>query len=124
MQLVGLTHLSSSSSSSSSYTRICHGVGPLVFTYPEVSSKVCHDSFCQLGNSVSLPWVIYYKAFYLHVVSNFSCIPVICLKLVLFLIPLQNRECAACLKYSVLIVVEKIYIKCNIWRVAVGPSYI
>ena len=28
-------------------------------TYPEVSLKVCHDSFCQLGNSVSLPWVIY-----------------------------------------------------------------
>jgi len=26
-------------------------------TYPEVSSKVCHDSFCQLENSVSLPWV-------------------------------------------------------------------
>ena len=24
-------------------------------TYPEVSSKVCHVSFCQLGNSVSLP---------------------------------------------------------------------
>ena len=24
-------------------------------TYPEVSSKVCRDSFCQLGNSVSLP---------------------------------------------------------------------
>ena len=23
--------------------------------YPEVTSKVCHDSFCQLGNSVSLP---------------------------------------------------------------------
>jgi len=58
-------------------------------TYPEVSSKVCHDSFCQLQNSVSLPWVIYYGAFYLHVVSSFSCIPVICLKLVLFLIPLQ-----------------------------------
>ena len=33
--------------------------------YPEVSSKVCHDSFCQLGNSVSLPWVIHYGAFYL-----------------------------------------------------------
>jgi hypothetical protein len=32
--------------------------------YPEVSSKVCHDSFCQLENSVSLLWVIYYKAFY------------------------------------------------------------
>jgi len=42
-------------------------------TYPEVSSKVCHDSFCQLGNSVSLPWVIYYGAFYLHVVSSFIC---------------------------------------------------
>jgi len=49
-------------------------------TYPEASSKVCHDSFCQLGNSVSLPWVIYYGAFYLHVVSSFYCIPVICLK--------------------------------------------
>jgi len=58
-------------------------------TYPEVSSKFCHDSFFQLGNSVSLPWVIYYGAFYLHVVSSFSCIPVICLILALFLIPLQ-----------------------------------
>jgi len=58
-------------------------------TYPEVSSKVCHDSFCQLGNSVSLPWVIYYEAFYLHVVSSFSSIPVIGLKFVLFLIHLQ-----------------------------------
>jgi len=58
-------------------------------TYREVSSKVCHDFFCQLKNSVSLPWIIYYKAFYLHVVSSFSCIPVICPKLVLFLIPLQ-----------------------------------
>jgi hypothetical protein len=27
-------------------------------THPKVSSKVCHDSFCQLGNSVSLPWVV------------------------------------------------------------------
>ena len=58
-------------------------------TYPEVSSKVSHDSFCQLGSSVSLPWVIYFEAFYLHVVSNFSCIPVICPKWVLFLTPLQ-----------------------------------
>jgi hypothetical protein len=40
-------------------------------TYPEVSSKVCHDSFRQLGNSVSLPWVIYYGAFYLHLVPKF-----------------------------------------------------
>jgi hypothetical protein len=58
-------------------------------TYPEVSSKVCHDSFYQLGNSVSLPWVVYYGASYLYLVSSFSYIPVICLKLVLFLIPLQ-----------------------------------
>ena len=58
-------------------------------TYPELSSKVCHDSFCQLGSSISLPWVIYFEAFYLYVVSSFSCIPVICPKLVLFLSPLQ-----------------------------------
>ena len=41
-------------------------------TYPEVSSKVYHDSFCQLGSNVSLPWVIYFEAFYLHVVEFFS----------------------------------------------------
>ena len=58
-------------------------------TYPEVSSKVYHDSFCQLGSSISLPWVIYFEAFYLYFVSSFSCIPVICPKLVLFLTPLQ-----------------------------------
>jgi hypothetical protein len=58
-------------------------------TYPEISLKVCHDFFCQLGNSVSLPWVIYYGAFYLHVVSSFSCIPVICPESVLFFILLH-----------------------------------
>ena len=72
---------------------ICHGVGPPVdrsgLTYPEVSSKVYHDSFCHLGSSVSSPWIIYFEAFYLHVVSSFSCIPVICTKFVLFLTPLQ-----------------------------------
>jgi hypothetical protein len=36
----------------------------------------------------------------------------------------KNGECAACLKYSVLILKKKKYIKCNIWRVAVCPSYI
>jgi len=43
-----------------------------------------------LGNSVSLPWVIYYEAFYLHVASTFSCILVICPELVFtnYLIPL------------------------------------
>ena len=58
-------------------------------TYPEVSSKVYHDSFCQLGSSVSLPWIIYFEKFYLHVVSSFSCIPTVFPKLVLFLNPLQ-----------------------------------
>ena len=58
-------------------------------TYPDVSSKVYHDSFCQLGSSVSLPWVIYFEAFYLHVVSSFTCIPVICPKFVLFVNTLQ-----------------------------------
>jgi hypothetical protein len=37
----------------------------------------------------------------------------------------KNGKFAACLKYSVLIFVKKyIYIKCNIWRVAVRPSHI
>jgi len=58
-------------------------------THPEDSSKDYHDSFCPLGSSVSLSWIIYFEAFYLHVVSSFSCIPVICSKCVLFLTPLQ-----------------------------------
>ena len=33
--------------------------------------------------SVSLPWVIYYEAFYLDVLSSFSCIPVICVTYIL-----------------------------------------
>jgi len=41
-------------------------------TYSEVSSKVYHDSFCQLGSSVSLPWVIYFVAFCLHVSKYFT----------------------------------------------------
>jgi len=58
-------------------------------TYLEVSSEICHDSFCQLGNSVSLSWVVCYEAFCLHVVSSSSCIAAVCLEPVLFLIPLQ-----------------------------------
>ena len=69
------------------------GLGHLLtrsgLTYPEVSSKVYHDSSCQLDSSILLPWVIYFEAFYLHFVSSFSCIPVICPKLMLFLTPLQ-----------------------------------
>ena len=41
--------------------------------YLEVSSEVCHDSFCQLGNSVSLHWAVCREAFCLHVVSSSSC---------------------------------------------------
>ena len=58
-------------------------------TYLEVSSEVCHDSFCQLGNSVSLSGVVCHKAFRLHVPSGSSCVPAVCLEPVLFLIPLQ-----------------------------------
>ena len=60
-----------------------------ILTYPKICLKFYHDSFCQSDSSVSLPWVIYFEAFYLHVVSSFSCIPVICPKLVLFSTPLQ-----------------------------------
>jgi hypothetical protein len=70
-------------------------------TCPEVSLKVC-----QSGSSVSLPWVVYYEAFCLHDVSSFSCIPVICPKLELFLTPLQfvylffefRKSCTSVLK--------------------------
>jgi hypothetical protein len=58
-------------------------------TYPEVSSKFYHDTFCHSGSSISLPWVIYFEALCLHVVTSFSCIPVICPKSVLFLTLLQ-----------------------------------
>ena len=53
--------------------------------YLEVSSEVCHDSFCQLGNSVSLSWAVCHEAFCLHVVSSSSCIPVVYLEPMLFL---------------------------------------
>jgi len=55
----------------------------------EVSSEVFYDSLCQVGNSVSLSWVVCHEAFCLHVVSSSSCIPVVYLEPVLFLIPLQ-----------------------------------
>jgi hypothetical protein len=48
-----------------SVMKLGHLLTRFVLTYPEVSSKVCHNSFCQLGKSVSLPWVIYYEAFHL-----------------------------------------------------------
>ena len=72
-----------------SFMELGHLLTRSSLTYPEVSTKVYHDSFCQLGSSILLLWVIYFEAFYLHVVSSFSCIPVICPKLVLFLTALQ-----------------------------------
>jgi len=39
-------------------------------THLEASSNVYHDSFSQLRSSISLPWVIYFEAFYLHFVSS------------------------------------------------------
>jgi hypothetical protein len=69
----------SSSSSSSSSSCICHAVRPPVDPFRSHVSrslfKIYHDSFCQSDSSVSLPWVIYFKTSYLHVVSSFSCIP-------------------------------------------------
>jgi hypothetical protein len=41
-----------------SVTELGHLLTRSGLTYPEVSSKVCHNSFSQLGNSVSLSWVI------------------------------------------------------------------
>ena len=67
-------------------------------TYPEVSSEVCHDSFCQLRNSVSLSWAVCHEAFCLHAVSSSSCIPAVCLEPVLFLIPLQCVICPVSLR--------------------------
>jgi len=58
-------------------------------THLEVSSEVFHDSFCQLGYSVSLSWVVCHETFCLHFVSSSFFIPVVYLEPVLFLIPLQ-----------------------------------
>ena len=69
-----------------------HSLTRSSLTHLEDSSEVCHDSFCQLGNSVSLPWVVCHEAFCLHVVSSSSCIPVVCLEPVLFLIPFAMDE--------------------------------
>jgi len=73
---------------------IFHGVGPPVDPF---QSHVSRSLFKGLpwfllpvgGGSISLPWVIYFEAFCLHVVSSFSCITVICPKWVLFLTPMQ-----------------------------------
>ena len=55
--------------------------------HPDASSKVYHDSFCQLRSSISLPWVIYFEVFYLQAESSLSCIPVIFPKFLLLSAP-------------------------------------
>ena len=72
-----------------SVTELGHMFTRSGLTYLEVSSEVFHDSFCQLGNSVSISWAVCHETFCLHVLSSSSCIPVVCLEPVLFLIPLQ-----------------------------------
>jgi len=52
-----------------SFMELSHLLIRSSLTYPEVSSKVYHDSFCQLGSSISLSWVIYFEGFYLHVIT-------------------------------------------------------
>ena len=51
-------------------TQLGHLLTRSGLTYLEVSSEVCHDSFCQLGNSVSLSWVVCRETFCLHVVTH------------------------------------------------------
>jgi len=45
------------SSSLLSFMELGHLLTRSGLTYPEVSLKVYHDSFCQMGSSISLPWV-------------------------------------------------------------------
>jgi hypothetical protein len=54
-----------------SFTELGHLLTRSGLTYPEVSSKFYHDSFCQLGNSISLPWVIYFEI--KEIVSTENC---------------------------------------------------
>ena len=81
-------------------------------TYLEASSEVCHDSFCQLGNSVLLSWAVCHEAFCLHVVSSSSCIPVVYLEPVLFLIPFQcvNLFCNLSKCILLFILLKTIYV--------------
>ena len=55
--------------------------------YPEVSSKVYYDSSCQMGSSVSLPWVIYFEAFYL---LNYSITTYIYIYIYIYIYKIYN----------------------------------
>ena len=95
-----------------SVTELGHLLTRSGLTYLEVSSEVFQDSFCQLGKSVSLTWVVCREAFCLHVVSSSSCIPVVCLEPVLFLIPLQcvNLFCNLVQVYPAVLLMYFIYV--------------
>jgi hypothetical protein len=45
-----------------SFMQLGHLLTRSGLTCPEASTKVCHDSFCRSGSSVSLSWVVYYEA--------------------------------------------------------------
>jgi hypothetical protein len=72
----------------------CHnGVGPLVDLFRPHTSKspvLFLGSFCLLMCNFLLPLVISYKAFCSHVICDFSCSPVFCPRLGLYLISLQS----------------------------------
>ena len=60
-------------------------------TYPEVSSKVYHNSFCPLGSSVSLLLVIYFEAFYLRIIYIYIYIYICVCVCVALVIPLSQN---------------------------------
>jgi hypothetical protein len=53
-----------------SFMELNHLLTRSSLTYPEVSSKVYLDSFCQMGGSISLNWVINFESFCLRVVGT------------------------------------------------------
>jgi hypothetical protein len=74
-----------------------------LLTHPEVSSVVFLGSFYIWDVVLLSVWVICYVAFGLHAVSSFSCSPVFCPKLGLYLIPLQTRYLFNDLSKSILL---------------------
>jgi len=104
-------------------------------TYPEVSSKVYHDSFCHSDSCVSLPWVIYLEALCLHVARVTICchntdlvhvnghdrtILVIfsqALQGSLMMDPPRSETCWGTFKYFIILIVSTYYILCFSWEI-------
>ena len=53
-----------------SFMELGHLLTRYGLTCPEVSSKVYHDSFCQLGSSISFPWI------FIHLLCNKCCMQI------------------------------------------------